>query len=175
VAGRRNRFKGRVGLVAPPLATPAAWDAVLLVPQASAARSEGAPPPLEPSVWRHAVLWPSLCQRRPCRAFTQAGGLSFPTPAIVTARFPVWFPHLPAKTLAAVERLYAGGSYTQSRLVQHTLMHYKSFERRSMAQRSRPWWCHSQQAWPARADAPGTLAARRTLHSGRAAEPCGAQ
>ena len=57
------------------------------------------------------------------------GGLSFPTPAIVTARFPVWFPHLPAKTLAAVERLYAGGSYTQSRLVQHTLMHYKSFER----------------------------------------------
>ena len=43
------------------------------------------------------------------------GGLSFPTPAIVTARFPIWFPHLPAKTLAAVERLYAGGSYTQVR------------------------------------------------------------
>ena len=57
------------------------------------------------------------------------GGLSFPTPAIVTARFPTWFPHLPPATLAAVERLYAGGSYTQSRLVMHTLMHYKSFER----------------------------------------------
>ena len=36
---------------------------------------------------------------------------------------------MPPATLAAVERLYAGGSYTQSRLVMHTLMHYKSFER----------------------------------------------
>ena len=71
----------------------------------------------------------TLALAHPIQGEQWQGGLSFPTPAIVTASFPVWFPHLPAKTLAAVERLYAGGSYTQSRLVQHTLMHYKSFER----------------------------------------------
>ena len=47
------------------------------------------------------------------------------SPFTDTTRSPTWFPHLPAATLAAVERLYAGGSYTQSRLVMHTLMHYK--------------------------------------------------
>ena len=57
------------------------------------------------------------------------GGLSFPTPAIVTARFSTWFPRLPASTRAAVERLYGGGQYTQTRLIKHTLIHYKSFER----------------------------------------------
>ena len=55
--------------------------------------------------------------------------LHFPTPEIVMARFPRWFPDQDAETRRRVERLYAGGEYTQTRLVKHTMMHYKSFER----------------------------------------------
>ena len=55
--------------------------------------------------------------------------LDFPTPEIVTANFGKWFPDLSETTLARVTQLYAEGSYRDSRMVRHTLMHYKSFER----------------------------------------------
>jgi len=58
-----------------------------------------------------------------------AGKLSFPTPEIVMKNFPRWFPELPLQTSELVARLYGGGEYTESRIVQHTLFHYKSFER----------------------------------------------
>ena len=53
----------------------------------------------------------------------------FPPPAKVMENFGKWFPELADETRARVARLYGGGEYTESRLVKHTLMHYKSFER----------------------------------------------
>eukprot|EP00966_Prymnesium_polylepis_P212906 4930999-Prymnesium_polylepis.2 len=59
--------------------------------------------------------------------------MTFPTPGIMMQNFDKWFPagseHCSETTRALVARLYGGGEYTQSRLVCHTLMHYKSFER----------------------------------------------
>eukprot|EP00966_Prymnesium_polylepis_P114893 2655222-Prymnesium_polylepis.2 len=55
--------------------------------------------------------------------------LEFPSPACVLANFGTWFPELPERTQRLIRELYGGGEYTSSRLVKHTLMHYKSFER----------------------------------------------
>ena len=60
----------------------------------------------------------------------QGGGqLDFPTPGIMMGRFERWFPDLDPLVREGIESLYGGGEYTQSRLVKHTLTHYKSFER----------------------------------------------
>jgi hypothetical protein len=59
--------------------------------------------------------------------------LDFPTPSVMMQNFDKWFPegnpHCSDMARALVAKLYGGGEYTQSRLVAHTLMHYKSFER----------------------------------------------
>ena len=55
--------------------------------------------------------------------------LSFPTPDIVMANFGAWFPNLDDFLRDGIRRLYAGGEYTSSRLIEHTRMHYKCFER----------------------------------------------
>ena len=55
--------------------------------------------------------------------------LSFPTADIMMQNFPKWFPELDGATSALVARLYGGGEYTESRVVPHSLFHYKSFER----------------------------------------------
>jgi len=55
--------------------------------------------------------------------------LDFPTPELVMANWGKWFPDLPDSTKRGVELLYGGGLYTQERRIQHTMMHYKSFER----------------------------------------------
>ena len=59
----------------------------------------------------------------------EAPSLDFPTPAIMMQNFEKWFPDADAVSTAGIDRLYGGGEYTHSRLVKHTLMHYKSFER----------------------------------------------
>ena len=59
----------------------------------------------------------------------EAPSFDFPTPAIMMQNFEKWFPEADAVATAGIERLYGGGEYTHSRLVKHTLMHYKSFER----------------------------------------------
>eukprot|EP00966_Prymnesium_polylepis_P308628 7132339-Prymnesium_polylepis.1 len=59
--------------------------------------------------------------------------LAFPTPSVMMQNFGKWFPegntYCNPETAALISRLYGGGEYTQSRLVPHTLMHYKAFER----------------------------------------------
>ena len=58
--------------------------------------------------------------------------LDFPTPEIMMQNFGKWFGFngmCPDEAVADIQRLYGGGEFTQCRLVKHTLMHYKSFER----------------------------------------------
>jgi len=58
--------------------------------------------------------------------------LDFPTPEIMMQNYAKWFPkpeQLKPNTRETVLKLYGGGEFTQARLVKHTLMHYKSFER----------------------------------------------
>ena len=83
--------------------------------------------------------------------------LDFPTPEIVTANFGKWFPDLSETTLARVTQLYAEGSYRDSRMVRHTLMHYKSFERLLIARIGLP--IKRQVALAARLAAGGASAA----------------
>ena len=63
----------------------------------------------------------------------EGAALSFPTPSVMMQNFDKWFPEgntaATPRARALVTRLYGGGEYTKSRLVPHTLMHYKSFER----------------------------------------------
>uniref|UniRef100_A0A7S3BTB0 TRP C-terminal domain-containing protein n=1 Tax=Haptolina ericina TaxID=156174 RepID=A0A7S3BTB0_9EUKA len=58
--------------------------------------------------------------------------LDFPTPAIMMQNFNKWFPFgsmLSPEAKQNITKLYGGGAFTDCRLVKHTLMHYKSFER----------------------------------------------
>ena len=58
--------------------------------------------------------------------------LDFPTPEIMMQNFGKWFASnelCPDEAKAGIIKLYGGGNFTQCRLIKHTLMHYKSFER----------------------------------------------
>ena len=61
------------------------------------------------------------------------GKLPFPTPEIMMTNFGKWLPNVSEETIARVRLLYGGSEYTRSRTVQHTLLHYKSFERHLIA------------------------------------------
>ena len=59
--------------------------------------------------------------------------IAFPTAALMMRNFASWFPDLSPSTRAGIEDLYGGGAYTRARIVKHTMMHYKSFERLLLA------------------------------------------
>ena len=59
--------------------------------------------------------------------------VGLPTGEMMMKNYAVWFPELPEATYEAILRLFGGGAYTQTRLVQHSLTHYKAFERTLLA------------------------------------------
>eukprot|EP00327_Prymnesium_parvum_P015384 CAMPEP_0113291852 /NCGR_PEP_ID=MMETSP0008_2-20120614/34296_1 /TAXON_ID=97485 /ORGANISM="Prymnesium parvum" /LENGTH=1239 /DNA_ID=CAMNT_0000143845 /DNA_START=65 /DNA_END=3784 /DNA_ORIENTATION=+ /assembly_acc=CAM_ASM_000153 len=76
---------------------------------------------------------------------SEAGVVDWPPIPEVCKNLDKWFPEvleqqrddkgiaIPDTTLFRIEQLYAYGSFTQERLVHHTLIHYKSFERLLLA------------------------------------------